>query len=1099
MMEHTTDRLFWTLSAIIVGALMLTVGVKIFPKAANAVVAPMQGIVQSADIATGLTQGTTSNSTNSTNDNFNWQVGGNNNAGVSNNSDGTTALAKVNALNNTVTQQQQQMSVYQKSLSEAIQHINDLNSRLVKAQNGGNDTTDQINALQTQINNANAQIQTYQDQINDLNNQLTNNKNQLEAAQTAIQQAVATAAANNDSLVQQLKAQGAQITQQNLALAAYQTQAQQNGQEISNLKQQMQSYAEQGHVSDATIATLQNQITSLQQAQDLANAQSTQAIADAMSKVNDSQSKVDTLTQLVNTLQSQQNSSNSLITNLQTQLNNIQNATNNSVQFIRDLTRNDDANNVKTPGIYGLKDSNANGTPANMPSFATNNWGSINGQMVVNHVQTQFNDTYYQTIYYTQDGNNQAGIAYRSFHDGAWTNWQQVANANQINGLQNQINIMNQSAGLKYLGTLDNISSYKNVSLASPGWYDVNGNISDLPEGTSTKGRLYVVADTSNGGNLFYITNKSNNSTLYQGSWTTSGFGDFKKIANSDDITQLQNQIATEATNAANQVFKSNMYDLPAASDLNNTYTNSYFWPGTANQPNFGFENGPVLYAGTTYNGVQYAFASGGASSKGFAWRSQSQGNWTAWHYGASQDDIQNLQNQINNLQSQLNNTPVIRNSLKSYGTDFNNFTGTGIYPMDGAWATDWQNGPNYDDNNGPSYGRPGGVQLQITNADGNITQTVTATNSVWQRYRFNGVWTAWTRTDASNALQYQGGLDSNKSFNDYDTTGIWSLDTKQPPRDAPDGNWIGTLEVIKAGSTTVQKWYSFENSGGVGTGWKVREYMRDREAGQSWWNSWVEVATVDEAQQAINAANNAQNTANNAQNTANSALQQAQQAINTTGGLSSKGEWNSDFYNWGAHSDGIYSINTGPGQNGLPANFSGWGVATLVTNNNGADRYLKLVDNVDHVFYNHQFVGSGGFSGWTQMATSDDINNVQNAANNAQNTANWAGGVANNAQNAANNAQNTANSANWRANNSLYIGDTLGNNTRLRNIQNSGVYALNGAWYLGLPGGRDGNMWGQLVVYNGGGVVNQILYDNQGQIWRRSINSWGTTSWDQV
>ena len=41
--------------------------------------------------------------------------------------------------------------------------------------------------------------------------------------------------------------------------------------------------------------------------------------------------------------------------------------------------------------------------------------------------------------------------------------------------------------------------------------------------------------------------------------------------------------------------------------------------------------------------------------------------------------------------------------------------------------------------------------------------------------------------------------------------------------------------------------------------------------------------------------------------------------------------------------------------------------------------------------------------------------------------------------------------------------------------------------------------MWGQLVVYNGGGVVNQILYDNQGQIWRRSINSWGTTSWDQV
>lgn len=37
MMEHNTDRLFWTLTSIIVGALLLTIAIKMFPGVMNAI------------------------------------------------------------------------------------------------------------------------------------------------------------------------------------------------------------------------------------------------------------------------------------------------------------------------------------------------------------------------------------------------------------------------------------------------------------------------------------------------------------------------------------------------------------------------------------------------------------------------------------------------------------------------------------------------------------------------------------------------------------------------------------------------------------------------------------------------------------------------------------------------------------------------------------------------------------------------------------------------------------------------------------------------------------------------------------------------------
>lgn len=49
MIEHTTDRLFWTLTAIIIGALILTIGVNAFPKMTQDVIQPVSGVIKQAD------------------------------------------------------------------------------------------------------------------------------------------------------------------------------------------------------------------------------------------------------------------------------------------------------------------------------------------------------------------------------------------------------------------------------------------------------------------------------------------------------------------------------------------------------------------------------------------------------------------------------------------------------------------------------------------------------------------------------------------------------------------------------------------------------------------------------------------------------------------------------------------------------------------------------------------------------------------------------------------------------------------------------------------------------------------------------------------
>lgn len=76
MMEHNTDRLFWTLTSIIVGALLLTISVKAFPGVVHTVTAPFSGLTKQSDTSTKTSAqaykdaiGTVNSNSNNSNDN----------------------------------------------------------------------------------------------------------------------------------------------------------------------------------------------------------------------------------------------------------------------------------------------------------------------------------------------------------------------------------------------------------------------------------------------------------------------------------------------------------------------------------------------------------------------------------------------------------------------------------------------------------------------------------------------------------------------------------------------------------------------------------------------------------------------------------------------------------------------------------------------------------------------------------------------------------------------------------------------------------------------------------------------------------------------
>lgn len=114
--------------------------------------------------------------------------------------------------------------------------------------------------------------------------------------------------------------------------------------------------------------------------------------------------------------------------------------------------------------------------------------------------------------------------------------------------------------------------------------------------------------------------------------------------------------------------------------------------------------------------------------------------------------------------------------------------------------------------------------------------------------------------------------------------------------------------------------------------------------------------------------------------NQINSNLNNIQSQMNST--IQNRGVWTGSYTNWGAHADGFYSIdvNVAPNDGSLPQGFTGWGIALLITNYSTQDRYMTITDNLNNTYHNHQFVGSGGFSGWVTQANVVFVQNAQQA-----------------------------------------------------------------------------------------------------------------------
>lgn len=65
---------------------------------------------------------------------------------------------------------------------------------------------------------------------------------------------------------------------------------------------------------------------------------------------------------------------------------------------------------------------------------------------------------------------------------------------------------------------------------------------------------------------------------------------------------------------------------------------------------------------------------------------------------------------------------------------------------------------------------------------------------------------------------------------------------------------------------------------------------------------------------------------------------------------------------------------------------------------------------------------------------------------------------------------------------------------THMANITQTGIYNLGG---IQTDDGPYPIQWGQLVVLNSGGVINQTVHDSSGTLFTRSINSWGIVGWN--
>lgn len=308
MMENTTDRLFWTLSSIIVGALLLTIGVKAFPHAAASMVSPMRGVMSAADKSTSNVDKALHGDSS---DNMAWNIDSNPQSQQT--ADGTDINAKDQAINDQLTKQAQALQTYQQQLKNATDHLNDLNNRLVKVENDkssdNNNNSAEINQLKQDIVDANNKAQQYQNQVTDATNQIADLKQQVAQSSDAQNK--------DDSLISDLqnKVDG-----------------------FSNYQTQIQDLKDDIHNQGATISDLQNQLA---QNQNQDNADTTR-ITDLISKIGS----------MAVQLQNANSQINQLSSDDQDAKNKINQLVNDDIYKTSAIDENTDLSKLKTAGTY---------------------------------------------------------------------------------------------------------------------------------------------------------------------------------------------------------------------------------------------------------------------------------------------------------------------------------------------------------------------------------------------------------------------------------------------------------------------------------------------------------------------------------------------------------------------------------------------------------------------------------------------------------------------------------------------------------------------------------------------------------------------------
>lgn len=211
-----------------------------------------------------------------------------------------------------------------------------------------------------------------------------------------------------------------------------------------------------------------------------------------------------------------------------------------------------------------------------------------------------------------------------------------------------------------------------------------------------------------------------------------------------------------------------------------------------------------------------------------------------------------------------------------------------------------------------------------------------------------------------NRTLRFVKNLTSDDDLNSLITTDYYSMYqlNGQIPKNAPTDlkNPYGVVVVIG----NMQQ-----------TQYIITDSVYFRTATNTWKNDWKTLATTDAINQinsSISVLSQAISDTSTIASKANGLASQAQ--ATAYNGLQYRGFWTGrKYWDWNGQPDGIYSIdiNQQPRDGMIPREFTGWGILILITNISNQDRYCTLQDNNNHMFRNHQFVGSGGFSGWIQ------------------------------------------------------------------------------------------------------------------------------------